>query len=198
MIFTARVAHNSVVLRDILMLYVGPRFAKIADIAASKRRFWKEVPPCWEVFGSDIDGSCHPENIVADYARLPYPNNFFDAVVFDPPYGNASTKPRVDAIGNTYGCHRHLNAYKLSPYHLGLLEAGRIVKKSGIVVVKCQDGVNGGKQHWNHIDVFDTARFGGLKAEDLFVVVQKGKPRMRHDHQLHARKNHSYFWVFRK
>jgi hypothetical protein len=40
----------------------------------------------------------------------------------------------------------------------------------------------------------------GFKKEDLFVLVQDHQPTMRHkpEQQKHARRNHSYFLVFRR
>ena len=33
---------------------------------------------------------------------------------------------------------------------------------------------------------------------DLFILHRSAAPLMRHDHQVHARKNHSFLWIFRK
>ena len=37
----------------------------------------------------------------------------------------------------------------------------------------------------------------GFRAEYLFVNYHRTNPPMRHGHQEHARKNHSFSWVFR-
>ena len=66
------------------------------------------------------------------------------------------------------------------------------------MIVKCMDFISGGKQRRISIRILDEAIKIGLTDEDLFVLHQSGNPIMRHNYQLHARKNHSYFWVFRK
>lgn len=40
----------------------------------------------------------------------------------------------------------------------------------------------------------------GFMSEDLFVLVRKSRPLMRHkpENQKHARRNHSYFLVMRR
>ena len=54
------------------------------------------------------------------------------------------------------------------------------------------------RQHWIHIEIEHEARQWGFTTEDLFVMVQPTPPFMRHNYQHHARKNHSYAWVFKK
>ena len=38
----------------------------------------------------------------------------------------------------------------------------------------------------------------GIKAEDLFVLTRRHAPLVRSEDQRHARKNHSYMWIFRR
>jgi len=79
-----------------------------------------------------------------------------------------------------------------------LKEAYRVLKPEGLAWVKCQDQIMGGKQWRQHIYIFKMAMWLGFTDEDLFILVQKGRPTMRHNYQLHSRKNFSYLWVFRK
>ena len=37
-----------------------------------------------------------------------------------------------------------------------------------------------------------------LFAKDMFVLVQTKYPVIQHKNQKHARKNHSYLWIFKK
>jgi hypothetical protein len=83
-------------------------------------------------------------------------------------------------------------------YRDGMVEATRLLMPKGVLLVKCMDEIVGGKQHRNHITILSYAMEMGLVDEDLFVLVQKSQPTMRHSYQLHARKNNSYLWVFRK
>ena len=55
------------------------------------------------------------------------------------------------------------------------------------------------QQRLTHVEIINELATYGFVAEDLFVVVRKGKPGVsRLLRQAHARKNHSYFLVFLK
>lgn len=93
---------------------------------------------------------------------------------------------------------RYDPAYIERLYFGGIREAKRVLKRNGILIVKCQDEIQSGKQNLNHCTIIDFCVANTFIVEDLFVLVQKGRPIMRHKYQIHARKNHSYFLVFRK
>ena len=77
--------------------------------------------------------------------------------------------------------------------------AWRVLRPGGIYIVKCQDEVCANIQRFTHIEIINELTGYGFIAEDLFVVVRKGKPGVsRMLRQAHARKNHSYFLVFLK
>src|SRR5260370_604949 len=77
-------------------------------------------------------------------------------------------------------------------------EANRVLKDSGILIVKCQDEVSANKQHLRRLEVIN-ALPEGWYCKDLFVVVRAKKPVIsRLFRQVHARKNHSYFLVFER
>jgi hypothetical protein len=83
-------------------------------------------------------------------------------------------------------------------YRDGMTEGRRILKPGGLMLVKCKDEVEGGRQRVSHIELHDIAVHElGMEVQDLFVLTQKVLlVRFRHDN--HARKNHSYLWAFRK
>ena len=67
--------------------------------------------------------------------------------------------------------------------------------------MKCQDTVSGGKQHFTHVMIMNMAGIEGtFYPRDMFVltsnirVVAFNGTKWRKQH--HARKFHSYFWVF--
>ncbi len=75
----------------------------------------------------------------------------------------------------------------------------RILKPGGLLLVKCQDEIESARQRMSHIEIHDIAVHElGLTVKDLFVVTPKTKPVVQFKRQRHARKNHSYLWVFRK
>jgi ubiquinone/menaquinone biosynthesis C-methylase UbiE len=120
-------------------------------------------------------------------------------VAFDPPYvHNPGTMIINDSYQNaetTKGLY-HNDITKL--YQDGMKEAYRILKPNGIMLVKCKDEVESSVQRWSHIEFLLVASKMGMYAKDLFVVTQKNLPAIQHKKQVHARKNHSYLWVFVK
>jgi hypothetical protein len=64
--------------------------------------------------------------------------------------------------------------------------------------VKCQDEVQSGKQCWSHIEIRGIAADLGLSAKDLFILVGTPRATRRHLRQQHARKTHSYLWIFER
>lgn len=68
-----------------------------------------------------------------------------------------------------------------------------------MVCGNCQDVVEGGKQHMTHIHVWRMATACGFITEDLFILTHKSRI-IGHNHKIqkHARKHHTYFYVFRK
>jgi len=185
----------------ILSLYV-PKRAEIADITFGKGIFWKNIPlGDYVVLKSDI-------NCGVDCRALPYENESIDCLVFDPPYMHSPG-------GTAHKNHQHYEEYyknntgktSFSKYHQAVLdlyfagseEAFRVLKRKGIFIVKCQDEVCSNKQRLTHLELINRFITKGFLIEDLFVLMRKNKPGVsRLIKQVHARKNHSYFLVFRK
>lgn len=191
-IVTAQTGDNSDVFPDILLLYANDGDA-IADVTYGKGVFWKKV---------DINRySFYPSDIMTgiDYNNLPYKKGVLDMVVLDPPYmGNNGGKNYAVARNYNVNIKKYSKEYIPNLYFDGISEAYNVLKKGGKLVIKCQDEIQSGKQNMNHITIIDFALSNGFRVEDLFIVIQKNTPMMRHSYQLHARKNHSYFIIFTK
>jgi predicted methyltransferase len=77
-------------------------------------------------------------------------------------------------------------------YAGGFLEAARVLKQGGILIVKAQDEIESGRQRLSHCEIIRLLELIGFAVIDLFVLVQQTIPAMRHQYQRSARKNHSY------
>ncbi len=187
-------------LPSILSLYV-PQGSTVADVTFGKGAFWKNVPPeLYKVLATDIGQG-------VDSRKLPYKNETLDCVVFDPPYMHTPG-------GTAHEGHQNFELYYKNngdnlttlKYHEAVLdlyfrsaaEAWRALKKGGIYIVKCQDEVCACRQRLTHVEIINHLATNFI-AEDVFVLIRNGKPGVsRILRQRHARKNHSYFLVFRK
>ena len=133
------------------------------------------------------------------FRRLPYADGRFDVVVFDPPYEHHADTMRIEPSYNNSDISPKLRHREiLDLYRLGMGEAKRILKQGGTLWMKCADEVENCRQRRGHVEVFQIAVDLGLQDEDLFILMQEGRPVTSRHEQRHARKNCSFLWVFRK
>ena len=137
-----------------------------------------------------------------NFMELPYPDGYFDAATFDPPYvspGGRKTST-VDDFNDRYGLHRTPK----SPAGLqavindGLLLVSSKVKPRGIVLVKCMDYVSSGKL-WLGTHYTLTHAINSLNMEVVDRMEHIGRPRPQPEgrRQVHARRNLSTLFVLR-
>ncbi|HOX40473.1 MAG TPA: hypothetical protein PL033_21040 [Candidatus Brocadiia bacterium] len=63
--------------------------------------------------------------------------------------------------------------------------------------MKCCDEIVSSKQRWSHIEILKIAEEPGFEAVDLFILHRTSPAMVQEKRQKHARKNHSFTWVFR-
>jgi hypothetical protein len=206
LIFSAYTGTNDEVFPQILHLYV-PLGSVILDTTYGKGIFWKSVGPLWyRVVKSDLNTRT---DVQSDARRAPFKADVFDAVIFDPPYMHTPGGTAHVNHQNYEGYYRNnaANGSTEHKYHEAVLqlyfgaarEAHRVLKAGGIYIVKCADEVCANKQRLTHVEIINELMDYGFIVEDLFVVIRHNKPGVsRMVRQVHARKNHSYFIVFRK
>lgn len=201
LIFSASQGTNDEVFPDVLKLYV-PQGSLVADVTWGKGVFWKRVPKeAYDLRVTDLKSG-------VDCRKLPYGDYMMDCVVFDPPYmhtpgGTAhQNHQNFESYYNNNGTENSGKKYHeavLELYFGGAREAHRVLKPEGIYIVKCQDEVCANRQRLTHVEIINELSSMGFVVEDLFVVLRTNRPGVsRMIRQLHARKNHSYFLVFRK
>ena len=206
LVFSAYVRNNEEIFPLILSLYV-PIGSEIADVTYGKGVFWKKVNPSdYNLHFTDIKTG-------VDRRNLPYENCSMDCVVIDPPYmegfyrrnsdhlagnGTFSSFREAYSDGSIYEQKKDTPKYHdavLDMYYSAGCEAVRVLKSKGIMIVKCQDEVSAN----THVEIINEYTKHGLTIEDLFVMIRNNRPSISTlKKQVHARKNHSYFLVFRK
>jgi hypothetical protein len=207
LIFSAYIDDNAEIFPKILELHV-PDGAIIADITWGKGVFWNCVDTNkYTLWATDIA-------MGVDCRDLPYDDNSFDCIVFDPPYMEGFFRKNKDekagsgthysfrdaySNGDEVSANGKWHAAVTELYHQGGLEAYRVLKNKGVLIVKCQDEVSANRQYLTHVEIINYYESIGFYTKDLFIVVRKNKPGVtRLKKQVHARKNHSYFLVFVK
>lgn len=194
-VLTAHTGNNAQVFPSVLRLYV-PDGSDVLDMTFGRGVFWKEVP--WGLYKLRTNDLATRADTQADFRTMPYADGAFDAVILDPPYmhSGGSIKRSLDSCyrnGERGGSWRDI----LPMYLAGSAEAWRLLRVGGVLILKVQDTVVNHRQFFLHAELLSVP---GFDCEDLFVLVQPGKPLMssRWKRQYHARKNHSYFIVLRK
>lgn len=215
LIHSAHQGTNAELFPKILELHV-PLGSTVADVTYGKGVFWRNVAnDLYELIATDID-------MGVDCTDLPYDDGSIDCVVLDPPYmegllrqnnehkaGSGTHISFRDAYSsNNNGEKSSTNPSKKKPkWHAAVLdlyvrsghEAYRVLRKKGVLIVKCQDEVSANKQWLTHVEIINAYEAMGYYTKDLFVLIRNNKPSVsRIKSQKHARKNHSYFLVFIK
>jgi hypothetical protein len=124
--------------------------------------------------------------------------------MFDPPFvmgsGPSILNPKEgsNVTISRFSCFRNPKEL-LSFYKEALAEFYRVLNDNGVLIFKCQDCVISAKNVMSHVVVMNQAVKTGFYPKDLFILNAKarlisGKVKK----QQHARKFHSYFWVFEK
>lgn len=207
LILSSHIADNSQVFPKILDLYVE-KGAKITDVTFGKGVFWKNVDISqYDFYPSDLKTGIDARN-------LPHEDNFFDACVLDPPYMEGLYRKETSMLAGS-GSHSSFREFYSNgqatvdsnlKYHDKVLdlylsigkEIFRVLRDKGIFIVKCQDEVSANRQKLTHVELIYAYEKMGFYCEDLFVVTRVNRPVVSSIRkQVHARKNHSYFLVFR-
>jgi hypothetical protein len=224
LVFSAHVGDNAELFARILALH-APKGATIADVTFGQGVFWKKVRAGdYNLLASDIDAKdghgIFPSKPIQvqngiDCRNLPYQDESLDGVVLDPPYMEGLYRKEADHMAGS-GTHSSFRrAYSngkateetgpkwhdavVDMYVKAGCEAYRVLKKEGVLIVKCQDEVSANKQRLTHVEIITAYEAMGFYAKDLFVLVRVNRAGVsRLKKQEHARKNHSYFLVFQK
>jgi len=184
------------IIKDIQRLYVPDGFD--VDPTYSKGVFYKsgDVPQPrmkFDLFPRTDD------TVQANANSLPLEDASVGSIMFDPPFlaGYTKAKP-TGMMGERFHGFRYIPDL-WEWYEQCLAEFSRVLKKNGVLVFKCQDTVSSGNNWFSHCFIMNKAVEHGFYPRDMFVLTAKTRL-IGHNHknQKHARKFHSYFWVFEK
>jgi len=137
----------------------------------------------------------------ADVRCLPLGDKSLNSVIFDPPFmfggkngphGKQSSNKMAKRFTMFFNFDELENVYKGA-----LSEFYRILNKKGIVAFKCQDYTDT-KTTMTHSLVYRWATDIGFYAKDIFILIYPIRIYNSNKTQRHARKFHSYWWVFQK
>jgi hypothetical protein len=186
----------------------GELVAAVAQLGYLRKE-WLTLDPTygegtwWREWQPDVLVTHRRPTDGSDFTDLPWGDDTFDAVAFDPPYvargGRKTAGVELQSTNARYG----LDDCPATPELLqelidaGLDEMVRVTVPGGIILVKCQDYVSSGKLFPGTLYTYEHADWLGLKLEDIFEMVTTPRPQP-HDRQVRVRANTSRLYVFRK
>ena len=185
---------QSEIINNIIKLYC-PRGIDL-DPTFSIGNFYKHVPEPKLKYDLKAQAKGVTE---CDCRHLPLADCSQQTIMFDPPFvcgSRAEGKPGI--IKERFGYYKNVPEL-LRFYEESIDEFYRLLAPEGILIFKCQDTIESGKQYLSHVSIINYASKVGFYPLDLYILIARNvliSPNMQN--QQHARKTHSYFLVFKK
>jgi len=191
---------TSFAFQKILKYYVKPP-SKILDITYGKGKSWEGFQKStlsseFQLVRLDIKKYNNVElDVVADHKLLPFPDETFDLVYYDPPYYFKEKIRNYDITNRLYDEDTEVFWTEKDFFNsLSALkdEVPRILTSDGKMICKIMDGYVGSTFFPNHFTVYKFFS-NKMKALGCFIV-----PIQRKDNPSFIRTNHIYYLVFQK
>lgn len=190
------------IIKNIIELHVPQGFIDI-DPTYSKGVFYKNGVIEAPKYKLDLQPQT-PDTIQSCATSLPFSGNSFNCMMFDPPFVMGSGPSVKDPKEGSCITIKRFSCFKnpeelMTFYNKCLVEFHRVLKSNGVLIFKCQDCVVSAKNLMSHVLIMNKALEVGFYPKDLFILLSKGRLISgKVKTQQHARKFHSYFWVFEK
>lgn len=170
-----------------------PDATTVLDTTYGSGSFWRRSHADVQVTGMDINPS-RAKHVCGDFTRLPFRDNAFDVVIFDPPYHTDVGRQKASVTHDRFGSFATLADLKRG-VHLGTAEAWRVARLG--VIVKVQDYIHASRAVWMSLWVI-----GAIPVEPFDVLYARrvsGKIMASNwKDQLSVYRNHATYWVYRK
>lgn len=170
-----------------------PDAQTVLDTTYGSGSFWRESTADVLVTAMDINPR-RARDVVGDFTRLPFIDNAFDVVIFDPPYHTDVGRRKASVTHARFGSFARLSDLRTA-VELGTAEAWRVARLG--VIVKVQDYIHSSKAVWMSLWVH-----GAIPVEPYdFLNAQRVSGKIlgqNWNDQLSLYRNHATYWIYRK
>ena len=164
----------------------------VLDATYGRGNFWTTHRPA-----GLVTNDLNPESAAEhhhDFRHLPWDDNKFNTVVFDPPYKLNGT-PALGEFDGRYGIDQPTSwRDRLQLIHDGSVECARVA--SDLLLIKCQDQVVSGKIRWQTLMLTGEMWAAGWELIDRFDMLGGYRPQPEGRRQVHAHGRPSTLLVF--
>jgi len=170
---------------------------RILDATVNEGRIWGRGKSHYKYTGMDVDPSVHPD-LVADNTAMPFADESWDIVVYDPPHTGEQGKSQFAAVYGT-GVATATNGGLAHTYPAFLNEARRVLRPEGLLLVKLADCTHRNKFHIATAEFYSAAREYGFELQGYHILPRKNviiDPKWKK--ARHPRQNHCTWMAFRK
>ncbi len=183
---------NGDLIADVAELHLGG-IEHLLDATYGRGNWWTKWRP--SVLVTNDLSPQSPSEFSFDFRSLPWGDQLFDAVAFDPPYKLNGT-PVLGDFDNRYGIQEYSSWQdRMDLIVDGFRECCRV--SSGPVLAKCQDQVVSGKMRWQTFALMKAGEELGRELVDRFGMIGGTRPQPSGRRQLHARGRGSTLLVFK-
>jgi len=173
----------------------------ILDCTANTGKMWKNLK--YKLIRMDINEEFKPD-IVGDFNNIPFKDNMFDVLVFDPPHlpTNACSKNSSKIYEKSYGITNNSGVGRdgdnvSEMFKSFLQEAKRVLKNGGIILAKIADLIHNHRYQWQHVDFINYVKQENMTPCDMMIKSDPNAGHLKSSKWInvkHLRKNHC-FWI---
>lgn len=193
--------HDSECIDTLMQIHSSYKKEIILDVTHNEGKMWKGSGYKPDI-RMDIDKT-FPIDVCASYDKLPFANETFTAIFYDPPHlpNQSDSKNSSGIWKRSYGLSKeniYGNGDNVSSGFIPFLtEAKRVLKPHGLILCKMADLTHNHHYQWQHVDFINAVQKMELTACDMQIKTSPSSGKLlssKWENVYHVRKAHSY-WI---
>jgi hypothetical protein len=184
-------------LDELIAFYCDIAEPRILDATVNEGRIWGRGKSRYKHVGMDIDLSVHPD-VVGDNTAMPFADESWDIVVYDPPHTGEQGKSQFAPVYGT-GVAVATKGGLAHTYPPFLNEARRVLRLQGLLLVKLADVTHRNKFQFATAEFYSAAKEYGFELQGNHILPRTNviiDPKWKK--ASHPRQNHSSWMAFKK